>query len=222
MNGLSVMPCVQSVQAGSLSGYSVYGLSARRSGQKMIRISQQAKAGQERKADRFDRFERSERFGSGESISNRTGAARFNKSASISLTADPEQGLKAKIVRDKKNFTGSDRTAHRNTAPAPLALRVLILAVLFAGMIAGFQTMTGASSRAKEQTYKYYTTVTIGYGEDITDIVYRYCDSSEYSTPDAYIREICEINSLPYHKGTVPDLSAGTQIVIPYFDTELK
>ena len=82
--------------------------------------------------------------------------------------------------------------------------------------------MTRASSREKEQTYKYYTTVTIGYGEDLWDIVYQYCDRSEYESADAYVREICDINSLPYQKGIVPDLGAGSKIVIPYYSTEVK
>ena len=89
-------------------------------------------------------------------------------------------------------------------------------------MLAGFQMMTRASSREKEQTYKYYTTVTIGYGEDLSDVVYRYCDSSEYESADAYVREVCDINSLPYHRGSVPDLQAGDSIVIPYYSTVLK
>ena len=97
-----------------------------------------------------------------------------------------------------------------------------MLAVIFAGMLAGFQMMTRASSRDQEQTYKYYTTVTIGYGEDLSDIIYRYCDSNEYENADAYLKEICEINSLPYHEGEVNDLRAGTKIVIPYYSAELK
>ena len=102
------------------------------------------------------------------------------------------------------------------------AIRTLVLAVIFACMLAGFQMMTRASSREKEQTYKYYTTVTIGYGEDLSDIVYRYCDSSEYENADAYVREVCDINSLPYTRGSVPALHPGAKIVIPYFSTVLK
>lgn len=197
MNGLSVMPCVQ---AGTLSGYGVYDLGGRLAGQKMIRISRQETMKQK---------------------STRQESTRQERKTDI-IISPSEKDAKAKKTRDMKNPAITTRAARKTSAPVPLTVRVLILAVLFAGMIAGFKTMTGASSRAKEQTYKYYTTVTIGYDEDITDLVYQYCDSSEYSTPDAYIREICEINSLPYHKGTVPELSAGTQIVIPYFDTELK
>lgn len=239
MNGLSVMPCVQ---AGTLSGYSVYGPGGKLHGEKMIRISRQETMKQEsriqesrkqestrqwRKTDKTGSIGRIERQKESNPTAGRTGAAcsvTSEGSHSARHFSSPEQVSKAKKTREMKNPAPSTRVGRKckKNAPAPLVLRVLILALFFAGMIAGFQTMTGASSRAKEQTYKYYTTVTVGYGEDITDIVYQYCDSSEYSTPDAYIREICEINGLSYHKGTVPELSAGTQIVIPYFDTELK
>ena len=115
--------------------------------------------------------------------------------------------------------TGKSSAGRRGRS---FALRTLVLAMIFSGMMAGFQMMTRASSREKEQTYKYYTTVTIGYGEDLSDIVYQYCDSSEYESADAYVREICDINSLPYRKGSVPDLKAGARIVIPYYSNILK
>ena len=111
------------------------------------------------------------------------------------------------------------RTASRKSA---LFLRALVLAFVFTGMIAGFGLMTRASSTGKQEKSKYYDTVTIGYGEDMTDIVDTYCDKGEYESSDAYIREICEINSLPYQKGAVPDLGVGTKIVIPYYSTVIK
>ena len=49
-----------------------------------------------------------------------------------------------------------------------------------------------------------------------------YNNPSEYESADAYVREICDINSLPYQKGIVPDLGAGSKIVIPYYSTEVK
>ena len=82
--------------------------------------------------------------------------------------------------------------------------------------------MTRASNPEKEQTWKYYTTVTLAYGEDLTDIIYRYCDRAEYASAEDYLREVCSINSLPYHRGNVPALSAGTQIVVPYYSSEYK
>ena len=121
------------------------------------------------------------------------------------------------VMRTVGRSSGSARSSRPATAA-----RAMILIAVFCAMLAGFGIITVASSRQKVQTYKYYTPITIAYGEDLTDIVYRYCDSSEYASADDYVREICQINSLPYEKGRVPDVHAGTRIVIPYYDTELK
>ncbi|MBP3876287.1 MAG: hypothetical protein J6E41_11395 [Lachnospiraceae bacterium] len=147
-------------------------------------------------------------------------SAAYTVSAAAAVTAGASVGRNCK--REAVRPAQVRRTRRASQRRAAFAARSLVLAVIFAGMLAGFQMMTRASSRAQEQTYKYYTTVTIGYGEDLSDIIYRYCDSNEYENADAYLKEICEINSLPYHEGEVNDLRAGTKIVIPYYSTELK
>ena len=100
--------------------------------------------------------------------------------------------------------------------------RFLLLTFVIAGMTAGLQIMTRASSRQEEQSWKYYTTVTIPFGEDLNAIILTYRDSSAYPVVDDYVREICEINGLPYCAGEIPALSPGTKIVIPYYSSEKK
>ena len=97
-----------------------------------------------------------------------------------------------------------------------------MLAVLFAGMLAGFRIMTRASSLPEPKSWKYYTTVTIPYGETLDDIITEYYDSSFYTSPQEYLGEICEINAIPVEKGVTPELGAGTKIVIPYYSAEYK
>lgn len=152
-------------------------------------------------------------------ISRQTGLKSAGQREEQMTSKEAAPGQKGqKTVRNSRR-AGKASAGRRGSS---FVLRAFVLAVIFSGMLAGFQMMTRASSREKEQTYKYYTTVTIGYGEDLSDIVYQYCDNSEYETADAYVREICEINSLPYHEGFVPDLKAGAKIVIPYYSTVLK
>ena len=216
MNGISVMTCVRTNQ----KGFSyVYGREDRMK-QKYIKISRQNELQNDRKNE-----------GGRES-----GAFSASESNSTFSAGDRHEGLETgrkkpvesgktvsrKTVRSSRSSSGRSGKSSSGRRGTSFVLRTLVLAVIFAGMLAGFQMMTRASSREKEQTYKYYTTVTIGYGEDLSDIVYQYCDSSEYESADAYVREICDINSLPYHKGSVPDLKAGARIVIPYFSTVLK
>ena len=118
-------------------------------------------------------------------------------------------------------FSASGRSGRSRRRKAFL-LRSVLLAIILAGTTAGFQIMTRASSRPEQQTWKYYTTVTIPYGEDLHAIVYTYRDRTAYPEENDYIREICDINGLPYREGEIPDLSPGTKIVIPYYSTEKK
>lgn len=210
MNGIRVMACVQTNQPGF---HNVYGRE-NRIRQKYITISRQRERGNT----------------GGVREDSLPASGKKNPSAVQKRTPGDRNGQKRTIAHTgRRSAQRSDRQSSfqtRKTAAgsrlSAFVIRTLILAVVFAAMLAGFQMMTRASSREKEQTYKYYTTVTIGYGEDLSDIVYRYCDRSEYESADAYVREVCDINSLPYHKGSVPDLQAGARIVIPYYSTEFK
>lgn len=206
MNGISVMACVQAGQPG-FSG--VYGRDDRMH-QKYVTISRQQR---ERRPAVCSGQNSS--ISTAQNTSKRTSKA-VSKSAAVSVTKQTSKA--AGQFAKGKGIRG--RSMRRRSSS--YAVRALVLAVIFASMLAGFQMMTRASNREKEPTYKYYTTVTIGYGEDLSDIVYRYCDSSEYESADEYVREICDINGLPYHKGSVPDLHAGVKVVIPYFSTEYK
>ena len=221
MNGLSVMSCVQNVQTGTNMGYGRTGMQAAYGGVRtglgqngnVIRIS--GAGTRAAGTAHADAKARTAHAVPAQTVS-RCDAWYYPEQKSLPRgTRSAEQPRVKNVPRNGRSSSG--RSRHGS-----VAVRGIILALLFAAMLAGFQTMTGASSRKEAEAYKYYTTVTLGYGEDITDIVYRYCDSSQYATPDAYIREICGINSLPYHKGELPALSAGTKIVIPYYDTELK
>ena len=227
MNGISVMACVQNEHTGFCS---IYGRESRMQ-QKYITISRQ-------KGERIaaGKYTGSRQVSAGPDADSRTEQRTVRTSAEG--RAVPRKAKTAESAdrrnTDRRNTDGRNndrrnndrrnrqRSSGKSSGKSAIAVRTLILVVIFAGMLAGFQMMTRASSREKEPNYKYYTTVTIGYGEDLSDIVFRYCDSSEYKTADDYVCEICEINSLPYQRGQVPDLHAGTKIVIPYFSTVLK
>lgn len=217
MNGISVMACVQNEHTGFCS---IYGRESRMQ-QKYITISRQK--GERRAAGKRT---------ASRQVSACPDADSHAEQRTVRTSAEGravQRKAKSAGSADRRNTDGRNtdrrnrqRSSGKSSGKSAIAVRTLILVVIFAGMLAGFQMMTRASSREKEQTYKYYTTVTIGYGEDLSDIVYRYCDSSEYENADAYVREVCDINSLPYTRGSVPALHPGAKIVIPYFSTVLK
>ena len=80
--------------------------------------------------------------------------------------------------------------------------------------------MIRASNRPKEQLAKRYTTVQVGRGHGFEDVVRENMEPSVYSSVDEYVSEVCEINSLPYAEGRLPELRPGSQIVIPYYTRE--
>ena len=212
MNGISVMACVQNEQTGFCS---IYGKESRMQ-QKYITISRQK--GERRAAGKRTASRQVSACPDADSHAEQRTVRTSAEGRAVQRKAK-SAGSADRRNTDRRN---RQRSSGKSSGKSAIAVRTLILVVIFAGMLAGFQMMTRASSREKEPNYKYYTTVTIGYGEDLSDIVFRYCDSSEYKSADDYVCEICEINSLPYQKGQVPDLHAGTKIVIPYFSTVLK
>ena len=102
------------------------------------------------------------------------------------------------------------------------ALRLLLLAMIFSGLVGGFCVMTGASSRPVQPSWKYYTTVTLANGESLEDLAGRYGDRTHYDSAGQYVEEVCEINGIPFDTEKVPDLRPGTRIVIPYYSTQYK
>lgn len=229
MNGIRLMPFVQSGISMDYMDYNYMDNKRNSFAQKKVYLSRRP-AGKD--------TERPVSFSSN-AVSYENNTAENNKAISFSSetkhsmnTASGESLLselsEKKISGNKpadcssgNHFSASGRSGRSRRRKAFL-LRSVLLAVIFAGMTAGFQIMTRASSRPEQQTWKYYTAVTIPYGEDLHAIVYTYRDRTAYPEENDYIREICDINGLPYREGEVPDLSPGTKIVIPYYSTEKK
>ena len=73
-------------------------------------------------------------------------------------------------------------------------------------------------SRAESASdlYKYYTTVEIQYGDNLTNIARDHLTG--YSSVSKYINEVCFIN----HLEDADSIRVGQKITIPYFSDELK
>lgn len=70
------------------------------------------------------------------------------------------------------------------------------------------------SSNAND-SFKYYTSVTVEAGESLWDIADDYIDG-HYDSRDNYIAEVCSINHLD-ENGTV---MAGQTLIVPYYSSE--
>lgn len=91
---------------------------------------------------------------------------------------------------------------------------VLILAVCIA---AGTHTLVSSAQSADTvQSYKYYTSIAVSYGDTLTSIAEQYAD--EHYTTQEYISEVCQIN----HIADDAVIDAGSYLVIPYYSSEWK
>ena len=50
----------------------------------------------------------------------------------------------------------------------------------------------------------------------------RYDDRAYYETQKDYVEELCRINNIAYDGTEYPDVTPGTHLVVPYYDTVLK
>ena len=101
-----------------------------------------------------------------------------------------------------------------------LRTAIVVLAVMLCAIM-----LLGLKAPAKEggtKYYKYYTSVTVGYQEDILDIMDRFRDEVHYETADDYMMEVSRINNLEYRTGDLLEVHAGDQLIVPYYSTEFR
>lgn len=98
-----------------------------------------------------------------------------------------------------------------------LLLLGLLISILF--VASGFfgKYMVKAQSTDETNTYKYYTYITIEYGENLWTIAEENM-GTEYKTIKTYINEILHINNLE----DANSIMTGQTIIIPYYSTEFK
>lgn len=73
-----------------------------------------------------------------------------------------------------------------------------------------------ANTGEEEISFKYYTNVTVAYGETLWDIVDDYIDYEQYADKEVYIAEVRSIN----HLDSEGNIKAGQNLVLPYYSNE--
>lgn len=75
---------------------------------------------------------------------------------------------------------------------------------------------SNASTGNEELHFKYYTGVTVQFGETLWDIADEYIDYNEYEDKHEYIAEVQSIN----HLDEDCDIKAGQILIVPYYSAE--
>lgn len=70
-----------------------------------------------------------------------------------------------------------------------------------------------ASSGEEQLKFKYYTQVTVAYGETLWDLSENYIDYEEYKDKNEYIEEVQSIN----HLAEEDSIRAGQTLIVPYY-----
>lgn len=73
-----------------------------------------------------------------------------------------------------------------------------------------------ASNGTDELKFKYYTQVTVAYGETLWELADSYMDEEEYKDKNAYIAEVRSINHLSEEDG----IRSGQTLIVPYYSYE--
>ena len=84
---------------------------------------------------------------------------------------------------------------------------IVVCAVSFHGI------RSVASNGENQLKFKYYTQVTVAYGETLWDLSDSYIDYEEYKDKNAYIAEVRSINHLSDENG----VRAGQTLIVPYY-----
>lgn len=84
---------------------------------------------------------------------------------------------------------------------------IVICAVSFHGI------RSVASNGEDQLKFKYYTQVTVAYGETLWDLSDVYIDYEEYKDKNEYIAEVRSINHLSEENG----VRAGQTLIVPYY-----
>lgn len=93
---------------------------------------------------------------------------------------------------------------------------VMTICLVIVGAVSYHSISSSASTGSDEINFKYYTSITVEYGETLWDIADEYIDYNEYKDKDDYIAEVQSINHLE-DKGNI---RAGQILVVPYYSNE--
>ncbi len=97
-------------------------------------------------------------------------------------------------------------------------LTLITLCLIMVCTVSYYSLRISANTGEDNISFKYYTNVSVKYGETLWDIADEYIDYNKYENKKEYIAEVQNINHLD-EKCTV---KAGQYLVVPYYSEEFK
>ena len=105
---------------------------------------------------------------------------------------------------------------HQREVRRKCFILAVTLCLILTGAISYYSIQSNADTGEKEILFKYYTNITVAYGESLWSLADQYIDYSQYKDKNAYIAEVCSIN----HLAEDSDIRAGQNLIMPYYSPE--
>ncbi|MGN1146573.1 MAG: LysM peptidoglycan-binding domain-containing protein [Acetatifactor sp.] len=119
-------------------------------------------------------------------------------------------------------MTDSELRAYKRRMRRQRSLRnrlftVFMTICLIAVFAVSYCSIKSSASIGRDQLqFKYYTSITVQYGETLWDIADDYIDYNQYKDKSVYIAEVQSIN----HLDNDTQIRAGQSLIVPYYSSE--
>lgn len=124
-------------------------------------------------------------------------------------------GLNIQEMTDRELRAYKRRLRHQRE----IRRRSMMLLMTFCLVIVcavSYHSLKLSANTGEDLSFKYYTNITVAYGETLWEIADEYIDYNQYKDKNAYIEEVRNIN----HLNADATIKAGQHIVIPYFSSD--
>lgn len=109
------------------------------------------------------------------------------------------------------------RKLHRQRAIRRRCMMVLMTVCLIMACAVSYHSIKSSAHTADEElNFKYYTSITVAYGDTLWDIADEYIDYEQYDNKEVYLAEVRNIN----HLDEELSIRAGQSLILPYYSNE--
>ena len=108
------------------------------------------------------------------------------------------------------------RLRRRRELRRRMILAFMTLFLVMMGTVSYHAIELSASTGQEQLSFKYYTSITVAYGETLWDIADEYIDYNKYKNKNEYIAEVQSIN----HLKDTDAIRSGQSLIIPYYSSE--
>lgn len=109
------------------------------------------------------------------------------------------------------------RRLHRQRALRRRVMMVLATICLIMVCAVSYHSIKSSANTGEEELYfKYYTNVTVSYGDTLWTLAEHYIDYNQYEDKETYLAEVKSIN----HLDEELSIRAGQSLILPYYSNE--